>query len=411
MTPSIAIIGTGPAGCYTAQALRKSLPDAEITMIDRLPVPYGLVRYGVAADHQGTKVVTRQFSRVFERQDVAYLGNVDVGSDISLDDIRDEMDVVVLATGLYADRPLGVAGADMPDIYGSGQITRYWNGHPDSHGFAPNFGKRVAIIGNGNVAMDIVRLLSKTPADFAGSDMDLALLDHRVEDIHVVGRSDLGAAKFDIAIVKELAGIDDLCCLIAEEDNVQDTPISKAVKEVVDASDPYGSRRVTFHSGWMTHYITAGEGGVKALHLARKSGEVKKQIACDSIVTAIGFGSEGSLDRASLLQGTDAQETGVLGDGLFATGWFRRGPTGTIPANRTDAIEVAAAITDWFARHGATNRPGRAAVLEHLGHKVTSYDDWRVIDKYETETAPEGRCRKKVRSRNAMLDIIEAAKG
>lgn len=407
---SIAVIGAGPAGCYTAQALRKSLGDAEITVIDRLPVPYGLVRYGVAADHQGTKTVTRQFARVFERQDVTFLGNIDVGRDIELQDIQAAVDAVVLATGLYADRSLEAEGGDLDGVYGSGAITRYWNGHPDSDD-EPSFGERVAVIGNGNVAMDIVRLLAKRTDDFEGSDIDLEYLNHAIREIHVIGRSDLGAAKFDIAMVKELAGISDLGCSIADGDTFADTPVSSAVVQVTEDSDPNGSRQIMFHSGWATTKVTTNQAGAKELHLVKTSGKGQKLLTCDSVITAIGFEYAGSLDRDGLLQGATSSDTGVIGDGLFATGWFRRGPNGTIPENRSDAIEVAAAVTDWLSRQAGGVRPGRAALLEKLAGKATTYEDWLAIDKHEIEAADVFRCRKKVRSLESMLDIIEAAKG
>ena len=176
MTSKIAIVGAGPSGCFMAQSLGKACPDVEITIIEKLPVPYGLVRYGVAPDHQGTKAVIRQFARLFEKQGVNFAGNVNVGAgdaaDLSLAELRDIFDVVVLATGLSEDRRLGLAGEQTGGVYGSGAVTRFWNDHPSDQALAPEFGNQVVVVGNGNVALDVVRLLAKGADDFNGSDFD-----------------------------------------------------------------------------------------------------------------------------------------------------------------------------------------------------------------------------------------------
>ena len=171
MSFQVAVVGTGPAGCYTAQALLKALPGVRVTLVERLPVPFGLVRYGVAADHQGTKAVTRQFDRVLAHPDVTFVGNVEVGTDISLDVLRASFDAVVVATGLHRDRRLGIAGEDLPGVVASGPLTRWANGHPDVSDAPPLLGRRAVVIGNGNVAVDVVRLLAKAPSDFVGSDL------------------------------------------------------------------------------------------------------------------------------------------------------------------------------------------------------------------------------------------------
>ena len=411
MTHSIAIVGAGPAGCYTAQAMRKTLKDAEITVIDRLPVPYGLVRYGVAADHQGTKGITRQFARVFERQDVALLGNVELGRDLQLDDLRGMMDAVVLATGLYADRPLGVPGEDLKGVYGSGTVTRFWNAHPDEADLAPELGKKVVVVGNGNVAMDIVRILGKGEGDFDGSDIDLDQIKHEVSEIHVVGRSDLGSAKFDIAMVKELAGLGNLGCSIAPGDKFEDTPISQAVNEVIAGSSSEAPIQVVFHSSWSCDYVEGANGQVAALHLKRAGGEDTKILKCDSIVSAIGFRNSGSVDRDSFAQSATLVENGFIEDGLFATGWLRRGPNGTIPANRADALEVAVTVSQWLEGREPGNGEGRAALLAATKGTATSYEDWLAIDAHETKAAPDNRSRKKLRHLSDMMDIISNARG
>ena len=409
MTARIAIVGAGPAGCYTAQALRKALPEAELSVIDRLPAPYGLVRYGVAPDHQGTKSVTRQFQRLFERQGVALLGNLEIGRDLPLDVLRGAMDAVVLATGLHGDRRLAVDGAGLRAIYGAGALTRYWNGHPDSADFAPEFGTSVAILGNGNVALDIARLLAKPEAAFAGSDMAPGLADNDIARINIIGRSLLGAAKFDVAMLRELAAIDGVVCKLAPGDRIGDTQsaIGAAASAIMaEHAAANGKINVIFHSGWHVARIEGNEGRVSALRLKRPDG-AEKMIHCDSIVTAIGFAAHGNLAPAAF---PGEAAGGVLDRGLFATGWFRRGPRGTIAANRADAQQVAAMIVDWLKAHTDDRKPGRAELMRHLNTEVTDFNDWRAIDAHEIASAPPDRCRRKIRTTSGMLQIIHKAK-
>lgn len=409
ITARIAIVGSGPAGCYTAQALRKSLPEAEITVIERLPVPYGLVRYGVAPDHQGTKAVTRQFQRLFEKQNVSFLGNLEIGRDLTLDALRDAMDAVVLATGLYGDRAVCVNGTNLANIYGAGAVTRYWNGHPDDSDNAPDFGKTVAIIGNGNVAMDIARLLAKREGDFAGSDMDPSISDPDVNQIHVVGRMQLCEAKFDVAMLRELATIANVNCSLAPGDEIGDveSDIGAVARELIGKKAGASEEiKVVFHSGWDVASIKGDGGRVSALHLSRPEG-AEKVLHCNSIVTAIGFGPNNDL-RPDDFPG-DAT-SGNLDHGLFATGWFRRGPRGTIPENRADAQEISAVLVDWLAKNGDDAKRGREALLEHLGDKTTNYNDWCAINDHEIASAASDRCRTKVRTINRMLKVIENAR-
>lgn len=412
MTGKVAIIGTGPSGCYLAQALAKSRPDAEITLIDRLPVPYGLVRYGVAPDHQGTKAVTRQFARLFERQGVGFIGNLTIGDgpgELPLDDLRSTMDAVVLAPGLHVDRGLDVPGADLPGIHGAGAITRHWNGHPDTPAPTPALGRSVAIIGNGNVAVDLLRVLAKGADDFDGSDFDPAHVADSVQTIHVVGRARLDAAKFDTVMIKELAALTRVSFELAEGDNPGDpqAPTAAAVLALCARTVAAPVKRVVFHSGW--HPATfAGTDRVAAAVLHSTTTDATRDIACDSVITAIGFREEGAgLDRNALIGAAQDAESGVIAPGLFATGWFRRGPRGTIPDNRSDAQGVAVKVAEHLnACDPAT--PGRAALLDRFGSTLTDYADWAAIDATERAAASPGRCRAKLTTRAAMQAVIDA---
>src|SRR5687767_12488564 len=189
-----AIIGSGPAGFYTAEALAKSYGEAaRIDIIDQLPVPYGLIRFGVAPDHQSIKAVSRRYDKVAETEGVRFVGNVAVGGSLSVEELTGLYDAVVLATGAPNDRKLGIPGGDLAGVVGSAAFVGWYNGHPEFAGLAPPLDQPDAVvIGNGNVALDVARILSKTRAEFAGSDIVAhalaALEDSAVRTITLLGR-------------------------------------------------------------------------------------------------------------------------------------------------------------------------------------------------------------------------------
>src|SRR5919106_668413 len=190
----VAIIGSGPAGYYSAEALQKLYGDkVRVDMIDRMPVPYGLIRFGVAPDHQSIKAVYRRYEKVALADNVRFVGNVCVGRDVTIEELRGLYDAIILATGAPDDRPLGIPGDDLPGVIGSAAFVGWDNGHPE---FAdldpPPEAQAAAVVGNGNVALDVARILAKTPAEFAGSDIVShafgALGAASIREIHVLGR-------------------------------------------------------------------------------------------------------------------------------------------------------------------------------------------------------------------------------
>src|SRR5688572_27340815 len=190
----IAVIGSGPAGYYSAEALQKSLGEhVRVDMIDRLPVPYGLIRSGVAPDHQSIKAVSRRYEQVALTENVRFVGNVTVGKDVTIEELRGLYDAVILATGAPNDRPLTIPGSDLAGVVGSAAFVGWYNGHPDFAALDPPLDvAAAAVIGNGNVALDVARILAKTPAEFAGSDIVGHALDalagSGIRVIHLVGR-------------------------------------------------------------------------------------------------------------------------------------------------------------------------------------------------------------------------------
>jgi ferredoxin--NADP+ reductase len=356
--PRIAIVGSGPSGCYTAQFLRKRWAEAKIVIFDRLETPYGLIRYGVAPDHLGTKAIAKQFERLFTRQRVQFVGGVDVGRDLSLDDLRADFDAVVLATGLWADRMVdgfhrSGGLATHSGVYGSGELTRMINGHPDRNSARVRIGRRSVIVGNGNVAVDLVRLLLTSPADLAGlgvpPDAVEGVCDGPAEHIDVVGRSGAGHAKFDPAMIRELGKLPDVR-FTTDFDNA-DFSGEKAtsIVDLVVGSPAAAGREVRFHFGWTPSHLEGEDRVARAVFRDTAGHRGQLVLETDSVCTAVGF-TEAAGDvllRSTLESEATDLSCGQLGNGIYCVGWFRRGPVGTIPANRSDARIVADAIIDY----------------------------------------------------------------
>ncbi|WP_072314105.1 cytochrome P450 [Agrococcus sp. Marseille-P2731] len=410
--PRVAIVGSGPAGCFTAQALRRRFPAASIDVFDAMPVPYGLVRSGVAADHHGTKAVARQFDRLFLHEGVRFRGNVRIGRSedgvdaVGLDRLRAAYDVVVLATGLRVDRELAVPGARLDGVHGSGRITRLLNAHADE-GEAPSLGASTVVVGHGNVAMDVARLLARDPAELEGTDVDDAAherLASRLRTIHLVGRSAPTAAKFDPVMVRELAGLHGVVHrvhgavldeVVAGKDARADAVRALAPQADAGAAStgPSSDVRVELHWWFGLEPVRVeGDGRVERMVLRGAQGEVV--LAADSIVTAVGFAT----DPAALAE-PGAHPDGRVAPGLYTAGWLRRGPRGTIPDQRTDARELARTIaSDLKTGTLAIGAPGLPSRDDEVG-----FDGWRRIDLREQLGAAPGRSRAKLRERAAML--------
>jgi len=409
--PSIAIVGSGPSACYSAQMLRKHWKEASIVLIDRLPVPYGLVRYGVAPDHQGTKAVTAQFARLFERDNIRFLGNLEIGRDLALADLREAFDIVLLASGLSSDRRLAIPGEDLPQVYGAGRLTRHINAHPDEVGFAPTFGERCVIVGGGNVAIDVLRLLIKPAHDWQGSDLhphlhDEGLLKSPPTQISLVVRSTAAAAKCDPLMLRELGKIQSVAFQIKGTlDNPEDARV-RALTELC-ALNPANPRcTVTFYFGWQPQAIIGGE-RVEAMRFINTNGQ-SLLLQADSVISAIGFTEHPAhpLCRQRLISENSDLSRGLLDNGLFCVGWLRRGASGTIPQNRSDAKQVSEAMIA-AVESGALpcGKAGLAALPKDLLKNCTDYSGWQRIDRHEKQSASAGRVRQKITERTQMLTV------
>lgn len=412
LRPTIAVVGSGPSGCYTAQFLRKELPEAEITIFEALPVPYGLVRYGVAADHQGTKAVAAQFDRMFSRSQVTFVGNTRIGVDIDVEAIVDSFDIVVAATGLLADRSLSVPIDEGARVVGAGRILRSLNAFPDAAApaIAPpteSLGGDLVVVGHGNVAIDVVRLLVKQSHHFTGSDVhDDALQTLRPtapRTVHVVGRSAAENAKFDLPMLRELCTLETVCVAV---EGLGDTasPVADVLRAAADrtaraAGPDTGAAEattVTFHFQTVPAAVRVQQGRT-VLEVSNPAG-MRVCYPADSVITAIGFCHGDSVEDA-LSPGAWAAPQ------VYRVGWFERGGRGNIAENRKHAQQTAKSIVaDLLSgrlRHGHT--PGLAGVRAALGERVVDFTGWQAIDAAERGAADEHRCRRKITDLDEMV--------
>ena len=399
VAPRIAVVGSGPAGCFTAQALRRRFPAAELEVIDALPAPYGLVRSGVAADHRGTKSVAAQFDRLFLRDGVRFRGNLRLGTDVSLDELRGAFDAVVLATGMHRDRGLGIPGAELDGVHGAGRITRLLNAHPDE-GAAPSLGEDVVVVGHGNVAMDLVRLLARDAEGLDGTDVDDEAherLAGGVRTIHVVGRSGPTVAKFDPVMVRELAGLPGVAHRVhgAGLESIAEGKDARADAVRALTALSADAPRVEVHWWFaLAPLRIEGDGRVERAVFLGAEGEVA--LPADAVVTAVGFEADADAPATP-----GAHPDGRVQPGLYVAGWLRRGPRGTIPDQRTDARELARTIAEDIEAGavplGATGLASK--------ERETGFDGWRRIDVLERLGAAPGRERAKLRSVARMLQV------
>jgi len=397
VTASVAVIGAGPAGLYVAQQLRRALPDAALSVLDRMPVPFGLVRYGVATDHQSTKGVTAQFERLFERERVRFFGNIEVGRHVALDELRDLFDAVVVATGLSSDRQLGIVGEDGPNVFRAGAVTRWFNSHPCEREACPSFGPNVVVVGNGNVALDIARLLARGSGEFGGTDIDPGRLDALARSgprtIDVVGRRQSHEARFDPALLTEFGRLGAARVEVLGLADAPGTDRMSAALRAVHGSGPEDAlHTVRFRFGLTPVAIEAG-----AITFA-SAASAAQRLPASSVVTAAGF----AWDVAG-----DVGERAIRAEpGLYRAGWHRSGGRGTIADARAEGRAVAQEVAADFAARETHRMDGAdelATLLSLRGVPVVDHAGWRRIDALERHRAVPGFVRRKLIRLDAML--------
>ena len=424
----IAIVGSGPAGYYTAEAAQKHWgEDVRIDVFDALPVPYGLIRTGVAPDHQSIKGVARRFEKTALTENVRFVGNIRVGEDIKIETLTGLYDAVVLATGAPHDRPLDIQGKDLANVFGSAAFVGWYNGHPEFAGLAPDLsGQNAVVVGMGNVALDVARILSKTRAEFDGSD----IVDHALDAIEasglatitILGRRGPHQIMMTPKELGELMHLERASPSVEQADFPDESADAMlepglrksvallrsfaAIPAAIHAEKPLSIEFDMFASPVAFH----GEGGkVRAVEVEETRVEAGRavgtgrtyRVPADLVVTCIGYRTSPIADvpfdeRA----GRFANDEGRILPGIYCVGWARRGPSGTIGTNRPDGFAIVERIVEDEEAGvlGPPRKQGRAGFDEYAAHKdldPVTFSDWQKIDEAEIAAARDGSPRGK----------------
>ena len=420
----IAIIGSGPAGYYTAEAAQKKFgDDVRVDIIDRLPVPFGLIRFGVAPDHQSIKAVSSRYEKVALSDNVRFVGNVSVGKEISIDELNGLYDAVVLATGAPNDRKLDIPGGDLLGVFGSAAFVGWYNGHPDFADLAPPLDdKHVVVIGNGNVALDVARILSKTRGEFVGSDIvshALDALEHAsTEEVTILGRRGPHQIAMTPKELGELGHLERATPRVEKADFPDvgdDALLEPGMRKSVTHLREFAAIPESFHADkaisinfdfFAAPVAIEGVGKVERIVIERTALDDQMRstgtgetytLDCSVVITCIGYQTP-PIDGVPYEHGRGrfASAEGRILPGLYCVGWARRGPSGTIGTNRPDGYAIIDLIAEDIG--GGAGKPGRAGLddlLDKRGVQVVKYSDWKKIEEAEIARAREGAPREK----------------
>lgn len=447
----LAIVGAGPAGIYAADILLKAERnfDVSIDLFDHLPAPYGLVRYGVAPDHPRIKGIITALREVLDRGDIRIFGNVRFGADITLEDLKHHYNAVIFATGAVRDASLNLPGVDLDGSYGAAEFVSWYDGHPDFPRDWPLDAREVAVIGNGNVALDVARILSKHVEDLMPTEIPAnvaaGLAKSPVTDVHIFGRRGPTSVKFTPLELRELGELRDVDMILYDEDfdyddaaraavsgNKQVFVIDKVLNQWRQREVGQASRRLHLHFfAKPLELVDDGTGRVGAFRWERTApdgaggvvgtGEIR-EVPVQAVYRAVGyFGTPLPgipFDREyGIIPNHEGQvlyhdaETGESRQmyGVYATGWIKRGPVGLIGHTKSDAMEtikhVINDLGNWW-RPASPSEESIVELLESRGIQWTDLDGWHRLDEHEQALgSAEGRARIKVVPRDEMVDI------
>ena len=431
----IAIIGSGPAGYYTAEAAQKEFgEDVRVDIFDKMPVPYGLIRTGVAPDHQSIKGVSRRYEKTALTDNVRFVGNVAVGKDISIAQLQDMYDAVVLATGAPQDRDLGIEGENLDNSFGSAAFVGWYNGHPQFAGLNPDLsGSTAVVIGMGNVALDVARMLSKKGQEFDGSDIVGHALDalsaSNIDRVILLGRRGPHQIMMTPKELGELGRLDHAFPHVDKgelpdeaEDAILEPGLRKSVAILREfAATPEhirGEKRIAIEFAFFVQpKALIGEGKVRAVEVehtrlerGRAVGTGKiEELPADRVISCSGY-------RTTPIPGVPfderagrfANDEGRILPGLYCVGWARRGPSGTIGTNKPDGFGIIEKITSdikdgLLGGQGKTGRAAFDAFAAEKGLDFVTFRDWKKIEEAEAMAAREGAPREKFVDIEAMI--------
>ena len=443
----LAVIGAGPAGIYASDLILKAERDFEVSidLFDLLPAPYGLVRYGVAPDHPRIKGIIRALYEVLDRGDIRFFGNVRYGTDITLAELKEHYNAVIFATGAIQDASLNIPGADLDGSYGAADFVNWYDAHPDFPLEWPLNAKEIAVIGNGNVALDVARMLIKRPDDLLSTDIPdhvyQGLKSSPVTDVHVFGRRGPAQVKFSPLELREALHVEGVQSIVYDEDfqydegsqsaidsNNQIRVMVKTLEDLRENPQAPEQRRLHLHFFATPSEILGENGKVAGLRVEKTmldgTGNVTPtgefvDYPVQAVYRAVGyFGSP--LDEIPFderygvirnAEGRVLDDSGNPIPGTYCTGWIKRGPVGLIGHTKADAIETIGHLIEDRTSWWQPARPEESEIvntLEQKGVQFIQWDNWLRIDAQEKALGEaEGRERIKLFNRTEMLSISE----
>lgn len=455
----VAVVGAGPAGVYTADSLQKADIDFDVSidLFDRYPAPFGLIRYGVAPDHPRIKGIINALHRVMDRGDIRFLGNIEYGTDIHLEDLQKHYDAIVFATGAIKDARLNIPGVEAENSFGAADFVSWYDGHPDVDRHWDLSAREVAVIGNGNVALDVARVLAKPASQMLETEIPdnvyQGLKASQVTDIHIFGRRGPAQVKFTPLELRELKSVEDVDIMLYEDDFEFDEASEKAAEEsnqvrnmvntltnwLLEQEDsPEGtgaSRRLHLHFLEAPEEILTEHGKVAGIRMQRMeldgTGNVRgtgemKFYPVQAVYRAIGYFGSAVPDiqfdeQRGIIKNDEGRVLGADGkpvQGLYTSGWIKRGPVGLIGHTKGDALETIGHIIEDVDHLYTAENPDEDAILHLLEQRGVEYSDWngwKELDNHEislgdlaTESGPVERERVKVVDRDEQVRISRA---
>jgi NADPH-dependent glutamate synthase beta subunit-like oxidoreductase len=424
MKVKIAIIGSGPSAFYTAQSLLKEDIEYEIDIIEKLFSPYGLVRYGIAPDHQSTKNVARVFERTLNNSNVEFFGGIEVGKSPSIEDLMYLYDAVVIATGMAKDRKLNATNTSIDGYYGATQFVNWYNGHPEYQDLSPNLsGNTAIIIGNGNVAIDCARLLVKSAKELENTDITeyakTSLLNSGIKKVYIIGRRGPLDAKFTTVEIREMSELLDCDMILSKgtleniNDSILDDDIGKQYRILTSFPEEKLSNSIKTKTVEFKFYLSPlnliGKDKVSGIEFNNNLNESKKSITirANLIISAIGYQGE-------KIEGVETDSTGmiinnesIIKDRLYTAGWVSRGPSGVVGTNKHDGAKVAKHITSNIKSKNSPGRNGLKLLLNKLNKRYISKEQWFLINEEEISRSKNTSPRLKFTSYSDVLEFLD----
>jgi ferredoxin/flavodoxin---NADP+ reductase len=448
----VAVIGAGPSGFYVAESLLKQDQyPVSIDLIDRLPTPYGLVRYGVAPDHQKIKSITMQYEKIAKDARVRFLGNVELGKDLTLEELKAHYDGIFYTVGASSDRSLGIPGENLVGSHSATEFVAWYNGHPDASDYQFNLDvSKVAVVGAGNVAIDVTRILAKNhdelfPSDIANHALE-ALKDSKVTDVYMLARRGVVQAKFTTKELRELGELLEADVLVKAEEveldptseialQTSDNVVKKNVEILLEFSKkPLEGKPRRVHLRFLVSPVEIlGTDKVEGLRLEKNRIDEKQN--------AVGTGEFETLEVGMVLRSVgykgvplagvpfDTRKGVIPNDngrvisedptraGEYVAGWIKRGPSGVVGSNKVcakDTVELFLQDVPQLAKASDTAaQPSQiTALLEGKNVQYVTFDHWQHLDKIEVEEGKKvGRPRVKLVKVDQMLKHLESVKG